>query len=243
MIGVKGETSCMHAQTQWSTGGYTTQAEHDNCPALLNKQRVQELMVARFGACVEHRPPPPPAGEHGHSLVQVHVDVVSAGGVKGHTTYQLSLKCAIHTDLDGIDHCDIDNVYTIYGAPAVTVGPNAGEPAHLMDFPPAHQEATPFGANVVRKTVSVSSFLLLTLQNRVSAKTGSGRAYGTLIKQERRFPRRAVRTRRSGPSRPALSMTPGCRSPIPPAPRAPRCPRSASISTAGLTKTASRSVS
>ena len=148
MIGVKGETSCMYRKGQDTVGGYTTQEEHDNCPALVNKQRVQDLMVARYGECVEHRPSPPPPGELGQSLVQVHVDVVSSGGVKGHTTYQLSLKCSIQTDADGNDHCGIDNLYAMYGSPAVTTGPNAGEAAHGMEFPAAYQEATPFGANV-----------------------------------------------------------------------------------------------
>lgn len=37
---------------------------------------------------------------------------------------------------------------TIYGAPAVTAGPEAGEVAVPMHFPPAYQEPTPFGTDI-----------------------------------------------------------------------------------------------
>jgi hypothetical protein len=71
------------------------------------------------------------------------VDTVALEGVAGHTTYQLSLKFQT-----GSASGDVDNVYTIYGAPAETAGADAGRPAYVLDFPPAYQEPTPFGANI-----------------------------------------------------------------------------------------------
>ena len=144
MVGIKGDSSCLYEKTETSMGGYTTQAEHDNCPVLVNKHRVIDLLVARYGECVEHRPPPPPPpGESGHDLVQPRIDVISSGGVAGHSTYQLSLKFQA-----GSDQGAVSNLYALYGAPAVTVGPSAGEPAHIMRFPPAYQEPAPFGADI-----------------------------------------------------------------------------------------------
>ena len=143
IVGVKGETTCMYPKGPGTAGGYETEEEHQNCPVLVNKQRVQDLLLARYGECVEHHPAPPPPGEHGHDLVHPRIEVISSGGVAGHSTYQLSLKFQT-----GSAQGDVHNVYTIYGAPAVTAGPSAGEPAHSMYFPPAYQEPTPFGANI-----------------------------------------------------------------------------------------------
>ena len=134
MLGVAGDNTCMHEACAGCTGGYTTDAERDSCPALVNKNWVQAALLARYGECVEHRPAPPPPvgthaqspphlddqemrltdhsrlqGEHGHDLVTPRVDTMAVGGVADHTTYQLSLKFNI-----GSEQGDVDNIYTIY---------------------------------------------------------------------------------------------------------------------------------
>lgn len=80
-------------------------------------------------------PPPPPGG--GPELVDfVHpiVNVMGTGGMgtgmEGYSTFQLALA---------FSSSDVANVYAIYGAPAVTSGPEAGTAATVMTIPPAFQ--------------------------------------------------------------------------------------------------------
>jgi hypothetical protein len=126
MIGVKGDSECLPSPT---------------CEAARNKKAVQDALYARYGKC--SMPPPPPPGQVGHDLVSAVVDVTHTGTPAGHSTFRLGLK---FTQGDSFD--DVKNVYTIYGAPAVTMGPNAGTAGVAMSLPPAYQEPTPFGANI-----------------------------------------------------------------------------------------------
>lgn len=132
--------------TQESNHGWKTPDERDNCEAMRNRRAVQAALSGRYGECVEHRPPPPPPeSDVGHDLVYAIVHTVSTSGLAGHTTYQLMLQPPL---LDDDTAPTIGNIYTIYGSPAVTAGDDAGEQEHVMDFPPAHQEPAPFGANL-----------------------------------------------------------------------------------------------
>ena len=136
---------------QESNHGWKTTAHRDSCEAHINRQAVQAALLGRYGECVEHRPPPPPPeGEHGHEYIDAVVHTVSTGGIPGKSTYQLLLQLPqIDYELPADQRpTPVDNVYTIYGSPAETAGADAGEPAHVMDFPPAYQEATPFGVNI-----------------------------------------------------------------------------------------------
>jgi hypothetical protein len=130
--------------TQASNHGWKTPEERDSCEALRNRHAVQAALEGRYGDCNEHRPPPPPpTGDVGHDLVLPVVHTVSTSGLAGHTTYQLVLQPP-----ESQEPPSIGNIYTIYGSPAVTAGENMGEEAHVMYFPPAHQEPAPFGANL-----------------------------------------------------------------------------------------------
>ena len=75
---------------------------------------------------------------------------MSTGGIAGHSTYalMLDLPTTDYSTPEAERPVPVHSVYTIYGSPAVTAGDKAGEPAHTMDFPPAHQEPAPFGANI-----------------------------------------------------------------------------------------------
>ena len=92
-------------------------------------------------------PPPPPTGPGGipkdvdfaHPIVNVVGASTLGSGMPGYSTFQLAI---------GFSSDEVDNVYAIYGAPAVTAGPAAGTPAAVMTIPPAFQTPTPFGANL-----------------------------------------------------------------------------------------------
>ena len=75
---------------------------------------------------------------------------MSTGGIAGHSTYalMLDLPTTDYSTPEAERPVPVHSVYTIYGSPAGTAGDKAGEPAHTMDFPPAHQEPAPFGANI-----------------------------------------------------------------------------------------------
>ena len=142
MIGVSGDSSCMHAACPQCNGGYTTEQERKSCPAFVNKQTVQAALEREFGSCVEHRPK---AGDAAETQSYIHpvTTTISTSGIADHTTYQLALKFA-----PGSTDSQVDNVYAIFGAPAVTAGDSAGEPAHVMTLPAAYQEPAPFGVNI-----------------------------------------------------------------------------------------------
>ncbi len=136
-----------------SNHGYKTLEERDACEAKRNKDTIQAELLRRYGSCVEHKSTPPPPGEHGHDFVHAVVHTMSTGstgGLSGHSTYALiiDLPQPDYSKPEAERPIPVENVYTIYGSPAETAGTDAGEPAHLMDFPPAYQEPTPFGADI-----------------------------------------------------------------------------------------------
>ena len=88
-------------------------------------------------------PPPPPHTDAPPDVDFVHpgLNVIGTGaqGMAGFDTYQLTVS---------FESTDVDNVYAIFGSPAVTSGEDAGTPAKTMSFPPVFQSGQPFGSNI-----------------------------------------------------------------------------------------------
>lgn len=123
-----------------------------------------EVRAFRGGSCVA-KSPSKPARAHPDlpadvDFVRTQVDMVSTPGVSGvcshgadpgrwqqtqpcdtygYDTYRLSLSFA---------SSDVFNVYTIFGAPPVLRGIDAGVPAKAMFFPAAYHSPAPFGTNI-----------------------------------------------------------------------------------------------